>query len=64
MLAVQLASKLARSLGPLLAFIFVIALIGMYTVQNAHSLMHVIGIIAIVAIAISAAIIARIKNLP
>jgi hypothetical protein len=52
------ASKLAESLGQLRASIVIIASMGMYAVQGAHSSINVLGIISIVIVAIGAAVFA------
>jgi hypothetical protein len=62
-LAIQLLSRLIGSLGQLLAFIFVITLIGIQAIPSAHSWMHVVGITAIVITAIAGAILSRAKKL-
>ncbi len=61
-LGTQLAAKLTQSWGPLLAFIAVLAVLGIVFTENAHSDITVLGIVVIVVVAIITALLARIRN--
>jgi uncharacterized membrane protein YoaK (UPF0700 family) len=61
-LSTHMATTVTRSWGPMLAFIALLAIVGILFAQVAHSDAAVIGIVVIVVVAIVTAAFVRIRN--